>query len=107
MSAIPYDSPEQDWESPEQEPFVPPGRPRRHFFNRKSAALAALLACAAGFYAGIRVEKSQVGGTASAATTSAPGAAGAGTAGARPGAAGGGAGPGAAGGFAGRPRLRC
>jgi hypothetical protein len=76
MSAIPYDSPEQHWESPEQEPFVPPGRPRRRFLNRKSAALAALLTCAAGFYAGIRVEKSQVGGTASAATASVPGAAG-------------------------------
>jgi hypothetical protein len=102
MSAIPYDTPDQDWESPDQEPFVPPGRPRRHFFNRKSAALAALLTCAAGFYAGIRVEKSELGGTASAATASTPGAAGAVTAGARPGVAGGAAGAGAGGGFAGR-----
>lgn len=37
------------------------GRPRRRFLNRYSAALLALLAAAAGFYAGVRVEKSQSG----------------------------------------------
>jgi hypothetical protein len=101
MSAVPYESHEEDWETTEQEAFAGPGRPRRRFFNRKSAALAAVITCAAGFYAGIRVEKSQLGSTASAATTSATGAA----AGARPGTAGGGAaavGAGAAGGFGAR-----
>ena len=73
MSAIPYDSPEQEWGPTEQEPFEAPGRPRRRFFNRKSAALAALITCAGGFYAGIRVEKSQLATTASAATASAAG----------------------------------
>ena len=43
---------------------MPPGRPRRRFFNRKSAALAAVITCAAGFYAGIRVEKGQLASTA-------------------------------------------
>jgi hypothetical protein len=71
MSAVPYDSHEQDWDTPETEPFVAPGRPRRRFFNRRSAALAAVITCAAGFYAGIRVEKSQLGSTASAATSAA------------------------------------
>jgi hypothetical protein len=75
MSAIPYDAPEHDVEAPEQESFAPPGRPRRRFFNRKSAALAAIITCAAGFYAGVRVEKGQLSSTASAATSSAAGAA--------------------------------
>lgn len=73
MSAIPYDSPEHNWAATEQEPPVASGRPRRRFFNRRSAALAAVLTCAAGFYAGVRVEKSQLTSTASAATTSAAG----------------------------------
>ena len=37
-----------------------PDRPRRQWFNRRSAALLALITCAAGFYAGIRVEKGQL-----------------------------------------------
>lgn len=92
MSAIPYEDHEQDWEQPEQEPAMTPARPRRRFFNRKSAALAALLTCAAGFYAGISVEKGQLASTAAAATTSAPGTAAGTTA----------TGAGAGGGFAGR-----
>jgi hypothetical protein len=73
MSAVPYDSHEQDWGTTEQEPLVAAGRPRRRFFNRRSATLAAVLTCAAGFYAGVRVEKSQLSSTASAATTSVAG----------------------------------
>jgi hypothetical protein len=96
MSAVPYDSHDHDWDRAEQEPSMSPGRPHRRFFNRRSAALAAMITCAAGFYAGIRVEKGQLASTASAATTSATGAA----AGARTGAAAGAAG--AAGEFAGR-----
>ncbi len=69
MSAVPYDSSEQGLGTPGQEPFAASGRPRRRFFNRRSAALAAAITCAAGFYAGIRVEKGQLASTASAATT--------------------------------------
>jgi Domain of unknown function (DUF5666) len=104
MSAVPYDSHEQDWDRTEQQPSMSPGRPRRRFFNRRSAALAAVITCAAGFYAGIRVEKGQLASTASAATTSATG----GAAGARTGAAAGGSaatGSGAAGGFPGAARF--
>jgi hypothetical protein len=75
MSAVPYDTQEQDWDNTQQEAFGTPGRPRRRFLNRKSAALAAVITCAAGFYAGIRVEKGQLGSNASAATTSAAGGA--------------------------------
>jgi hypothetical protein len=100
MSAVPYDSHEQNWDTTEQEHSMTPGRPRRRFFNRRSAALAAMITCAAGFYAGIQVEKGQLASTASAATTSATTGATGAAAGARTGAAAGGAG--AAGGFAGR-----
>jgi hypothetical protein len=107
MSAVPYDSDsyEQHRDASEQEPFATPGRPRRRFFNRRSAALAAVITCAAGFYAGIRVEKSQLTSTASAATTSSTGAAGTG---ARTGAAAGGStatGGGPAGAFPGAGRF--
>jgi hypothetical protein len=95
MSAVPYERHDEDWNTAEQETSMSPGRPRRRFFNRRSAALATVITCAAGFYAGIRVEKSQLSTTAAAATPSATGAAGART-GAATGAAGG------AGGFAGR-----
>lgn len=88
MSAIPYDSQPQDWDTPEQEGLATPGRPRRRFFNRKSAALAAAITCAAGFYAGIRVEKTQLGSAATIPTAS-QAATGAGS-GARPGFLGGG-----------------
>ena len=71
MSAIPYDSQTQDWETPEQEQSTKPGRPRRRWWSRKSAALAAVVTCAAGFYGGIRVEKSQLASTATAATPAA------------------------------------
>jgi hypothetical protein len=60
MSTVSYDQAERDWDP--EEPAEPlRRRPRRQFFNRKSAALVALITCAAGFYAGIRVEKGQVG----------------------------------------------
>jgi Domain of unknown function (DUF5666) len=105
MSAIPYESDEHDWATAEQEPLVTPRRPRRRFFNRRSAALAAVITCAAGFYGGIRVEKSQLASTASAATTSAAGSL---PAGARPGAGAqgsGGTGSGAPTGFPGAGRF--
>ena len=93
MSALPYDSPDHNWDQPEQEQVATPGRPRRRFFNRKTAALAAALTCAAGFFAGIQVEKGQLASATSPATTTAT----AGTAGARTG-----TGAGAASGFAAR-----
>jgi hypothetical protein len=74
MSAVPYDTHEHDWDTEEQQPSMTSGRPRRRFFNRRSAALAAVITCAAGFYAGIRVEKGQLSSTTSAASTSATGA---------------------------------
>jgi hypothetical protein len=89
MSTVSYDSAERDWDP--HEPTDPlPRRPRRQFFNRRSAALAALITCAAGFYAGARVEKGQV--TSSSTPLRLPGAAGA-----RPSGAGGAAGAGASG----------
>jgi hypothetical protein len=98
MSAIPYDKPEQSRDTPESEPLMTPGRPRRRFLNRKSAALAAAATCAAGFYTGVRVEKSQVTNSTSSATTAATGAATARTgAGGFPGAGGFGAAGGAGG----------
>jgi hypothetical protein len=66
MSSIPYESQTQDWNTPDQEQLATPGRSRWRWFNRKSAALAAAITCAAGFYAGVSVEKGQL---ASAATT--------------------------------------
>jgi Domain of unknown function (DUF5666) len=95
MTAISYDDPDQPWKpdpAGESATAPPPGRGRRQLFNRRTAALAALITCAGGFYAGINVEKGQLAG---ASTTSAPGA------GARSGATAGG--PSAArGGFAAR-----
>jgi len=70
MSTIPYETQTQDW-NPEQEQVATPGRPRRRFFNRKSAALAAAITCAAGFYAGVGVEKSQLASAATTTTASA------------------------------------
>jgi hypothetical protein len=61
MSAIPFEEDREEHWQPEDDPNLAlPGRPRRQFFNRRSAALFAVIACAAGFYAGIRVEKGQV-----------------------------------------------
>jgi hypothetical protein len=94
MSAVPYRSPAQSWDAPEHEPpAMTPSRPRRRWFNRKTAALAAAITCAAGFYIGIQVEKSQLGTPATAAASGT--AAGTGT----------GTGAGAAAGFPGAGRL--
>ena len=68
MSAIPYeDEREEHWDPDEDEPLALPGRRRRQFFNRRSAALIAVITCAAGFYAGIRVEKAQLSSSAGTA----------------------------------------
>jgi hypothetical protein len=60
-SAVQYeDDREEQWDDTDDEMLALPGRPRRQFFNRYTAALLALITCAIGFYVGIRVEKSQV-----------------------------------------------
>src|SRR5271155_152044 len=69
MSAIPYDSQTKDRDTPDQAAFPTAGRRRRRLRNRKTAALAAAIPCAAGFYAGVSVEKSQLA-NAPAATAS-------------------------------------
>jgi hypothetical protein len=43
-----------------------PRRPRRHFLNRWTLVLSAAVACAAGFYGGVRIEKGQLSGSATA-----------------------------------------
>lgn len=60
MSAVPYEEDQEEYWEPEEETPPPQGRRRRQLFNRKTAALVTLIACAAGFYAGIRVEKGQL-----------------------------------------------
>jgi hypothetical protein len=76
---------DEDWEAYDGEQTEQlPQRPRRQFFNRRSAALGALVTCAIGFYAGIRVEKGQL----ASSTTTLPGAAGTGGAAARGGTSG-------------------
>jgi hypothetical protein len=95
MSTVSYDAAERDWDP--EEPAQPlPRRPRRQFFNRKSAALVSLVTCAAGFYAGVRVEKGQVSGSSTALRVPTATAAAAGAGAARTGASRTGA-PGAAG----------
>jgi uncharacterized protein (DUF2147 family) len=109
MSAIPNDTPDRPLNSLGQrqqatgpDALVSPGGGRRRFLNRKTATLGVVVACAAGFLAGIEIEKSQVSGTASAATAPAGTTGGAATgAGTRPGfgLTGGGAGGGSAASF--------
>ncbi|HEY3726140.1 MAG TPA: DUF5666 domain-containing protein [Solirubrobacteraceae bacterium] len=76
MDAVTYDRHEPDWdryadEAPDEDRM--PGRPRRQYFNRWSAALVALITCAIGFYAGVRVEKGQVSSSSSAVSSAAAG----------------------------------
>lgn len=92
MTAIPYDPPEEEWGGYEEEdPIALPQRPHRRFGGRATAALIALIVGAIGFYAGVRVEKTQLpaasstgGGLAAAFAAARGGAGGAsGTAGTR------------------------
>jgi Domain of unknown function (DUF5666) len=120
MNAIPYDGPEEEWDSYEDEQEVAlPGRPRRKVLTWWSAGLFAVLLGLVGFYVGVRVEKHQLanssstGGFAAALAGTGAGATGTGTTGtgtgaARAGATGSGAGSFArgAGGGAGGSSLR-
>jgi hypothetical protein len=68
MSAIPYESRDENWPTHEQEDLARPGRRRRpKLWSKPTAVLAAIILAAAGFYGGVRVEKSQLGNSASAA----------------------------------------
>jgi hypothetical protein len=106
MDTISPDQREEDWEAYPPEPKTEtqteaplPRRSRRQFFNRRTAAMGALITCAIGFYAGIRVEKGQLSNSTSALGTGAGGGARAGLA-ARFGRGGGTGAAGAAGGAA-------
>jgi len=85
MNAIPYDRPEEEWDSYEDEQELPlRGRPRRKLLTWWSAGLFALILCAAGFYAGVRIEKNQLANsssTGSLAALTGGGASGAGVSG--------------------------
>ncbi len=72
MTAVHYQEPEEQWEDDEQETLDLPSRPRRQWFNRRSAALLAVVVGAIGFYAGIRIEKSQLSGSSAAGGTALP-----------------------------------
>jgi hypothetical protein len=66
MSAIPYENERKEWDGVEEEQTLAfPTRPRRQFVTRGSMALLAVVTCAAGFYAGIRVEKGQLSNSSS------------------------------------------
>ena len=87
MNATTYDTRADGWEpyDGQGDEGQLPRRPRRHYFNKRTAALAALLTCAAGFYAGVRVEKGQLSSSGSSLTfpTAATGGATSGATGAR------------------------
>jgi hypothetical protein len=93
MTAVDYQEPEEQWEDDEQETLDLPSRPRRQWFNRRSAALLAVVVGAIGFYAGIRIEKSQLSGSSAVGGTGLPSFAAAGAGGRAPSAAGGRGGP--------------
>jgi hypothetical protein len=99
MNAIPYEGREENWDGYDERDMDAslPGRPRRQFFNRWTAALFALLLGGVGFYVGIRVEKTQLSNSSASSRLA---AAEAGTTGAT-GRSGTGAGTGRAGGGAG------
>src|ERR1700748_130611 len=108
MNAIPYEGREENWDGYDERDYEEslPGRPRRQFFNRWSAALFALLLGGVGFYVGIRVEKTQLSNSSAssrlAAAEAATGATGAtGRTGAGTGRTGAGTGAGRAGGAGG------
>ncbi|MGB8875105.1 MAG: hypothetical protein WCD11_02250, partial [Solirubrobacteraceae bacterium] len=66
MNAIPYDGPEEEWDSYEDEQEVAlPGRPRHKVLTWWSAGLFAVLLGLVGFYVGVRVEKHQLASSSS------------------------------------------
>jgi len=92
MNAIPYDTPEEEWDSYEDETEVAlPRRPRRNWLTWWSAGLFAVLLGLVGFYVGVRVEKNQLANSSSSSPFAALAGAGTGAGAARTGAAGTGA----------------
>ena len=81
MNAIPYDTPEEEWDSYEDgQDLALPGRPRRKILTWWSAGLFAVLIGLVGLYVGVRVEKNQLANSsATSAFTAGTGAAGTGT----------------------------
>ncbi len=72
MNAIPYDGPEEEWDSYEDSQDAElPGRPRRKVLGWWSAGLFAVILAAVGFYAGVRVEKNQLSNSTSTSAFSA------------------------------------
>jgi hypothetical protein len=67
-SYVESDAPEEPYDDDFGTDASLPGRPRRVLVNRYSAGLAAVLIGAACFYAGVRVEKSQVSSSSSTGT---------------------------------------
>src|SRR5579871_2520717 len=69
VNATTPDTPEADWDRYEEELGGElPGRPRRQFLNRWTALLFAALVGAGCFYAGVRIEKSQLASASSGAS---------------------------------------
>ncbi|MGO9885358.1 MAG: DUF5666 domain-containing protein [Solirubrobacteraceae bacterium] len=90
MDATTYDRRDEGWEpydAPQDEQPLP-RRPRRQFFNKRSAALVAVVTCAIGFYAGVSIEKGQVSNSGTITLPGTTGTGGAAATGARSGAAG-------------------
>ena len=82
MDTYTPDRRDEDWDAYQDEPATEtesslPRRTRRQFFNRRTAALGALVTCAIGFYAGIRVEKNQLSNSSAALGSTASGRTGA------------------------------
>jgi hypothetical protein len=75
MSAVPYEGPEENWATQEQEALASPGRLRRKLWGKRTAALAAVLVGAAGFFGGVRAEKSQLNSSTSTTAAAPAGAA--------------------------------
>ncbi|HEY5189199.1 MAG TPA: hypothetical protein VII87_09210 [Solirubrobacteraceae bacterium] len=68
MNTAAYEQRDDAWGSPEDDAPLP-RRPRRQLLNRRSAALLAVVTAAAGFYAGVRIEKGQVSGSSATASS--------------------------------------
>jgi hypothetical protein len=72
MNALTYDRRDEGWGAQDDDDSRGdrmPGRPRRRYATRASAALAAVVLLGLGFYAGVRVEKSQVGSSSGSAAS--------------------------------------
>lgn len=74
MSTFPYEDDHEEYWEPVEETSPLPRRRRSQLFNRKTAALVALITCAAGFYAGIRVEKGQLANSTGGSSSFSPSA---------------------------------